>query len=471
MSTPVVTWPMPDTELPSFVYEMSAAGTSIPVWLARVREHISMPEGTGWTHMFNGPTDWASFARLDAIYPIEISVRVLRPFQSAQVIPNSYSIEAEIENDVVRFTLDKPRHVTLVLDGRDEHPLHLSAREIEDDAPTQSSDDVIYFGPGEHWVDSLALKSGQTLYLHGAAILRATLPHDARGKRRGVLNLTSYRNQVLELVDVENVRICGRGIIDGGALPHPAKTLLLALGAKNIRIEGVTFRNSPSWHMMLMNCEDVVVENIACISGRLNSDGVNCVSTSRMSVRNCFVRNHDDSFVVKTMNPEKPSTGVLYENCVAWCDWGFAFGVSYETRAPISDVTFRDCEVLHARNWPIGVRVCDAATVESITFERINAGNLETTQSPGMGRHSIKLEIAKDEWGKDENAGQIRDITFRDVQFENAAAPPIRLHGFDAQHRIENTRFENLKIGERKIYSADDAIFETNEFAAAPDVT
>jgi hypothetical protein len=464
MKRRIVSWPMPHTEMHSPRYELEVEGVTVPVWLARVREEINKPEEGMWTSMLGGPTEWASFARFDADYPVEIAVKVAVPFQIAAVLPHSAGIETQTMDDVVRFTLDRPCHLTLYLDGADEHPLHLFCRTPESNPRQPGDKDTIYFGPGEHWIHSLKVESGQTVYLDGGAILRATLPEGATGKRQGVLNLIHYAEQpVINITDAEDVRICGRGIIDGSLLPHPAKNLLLVNNSRDVHVEGIMLRNSPNWHLPIFNSRDVAVENIACLSGRLNSDGVNCVNSSRVMVRDVFVRSHDDSFVVKTARPQRPSGDILYENCTAWNDWGFAFGISYETRSHIRDVVFRDCEVLFARNWPLGIHVSDSGTVGPVTFERIGVLYPRTTAAPSMSRQCIRLDIAQDEWGKDQKRGHIRDITMRDIHINGADVPPVLLRGLDEAHGIGGVHFENLSINGEAVLSTDDHLFDINE--------
>ena len=454
---------MPHTEMRSDVYGLNVEGAAIPVWLARVREKINMPEGCGWTSMLGGPTDWCSFARFDAAYPVTVSVTVLRPFRRAEVLPRSAGIQAQMDGNTVRFQMGRPAPLTICLDGTDEHPLHLFGRETERGVPKPDDKDVIHFGPGEHWLHTLRLKSGQTLHLDGGAILRATLPEGAEGRRGGVLNLISYGRPVIDVDGVENVRICGRGIIDGGCLPHPAKNLIRVNRSRGVRIEGITLRNSPNWHLPICDSEDVIVEDLACISGRLNSDGVNCVSSSGVTVRRTFVRGHDDSFVVKTTNPERPSTDILYEQCVAWNDWGYAFGVSYETRADIRNVVFRQCDVIFARNWPLGIHVSDSATVGPVLFEKIGVRYPRTTMDPHMPRECIKLDIVQDVWGKDDRRGHIRGITFRDIDIAGVNVPPVLIAGFNADHRVEDVAFENVVVNGKPLASPDDHIFHANE--------
>ena len=465
MNTKVQTWPIPFTEMRSKVYAVEVEGVKVPVWLARVREAINSTAG-GWTHMLSGPTDWASFARFDAVYPVTVTVKVSTPFATAEILPRSAGVKATVEGNTVRFRMGEPRHLTLLLDDRDEHPLHLFCREMETDVPSPDDPNLIYFGPGEHWVNTITPKSGQTVYLHGGAIVRGTIPEGAPASvGTGVLKLVSFRMKpIVNIAGVENVTVRGRGILDGTCLPHPGTSLISISRSKNIRLEGVMLRNSPGWQLPISQSQDVTVENLACLSGRVNGDGVNCVESTRIRVRRTFVRSQDDSFVVKTMSPDHPAKDIVYEQCVAWNDLGYAFGVSYETRSDISDVTFRDCDVLYGRNWPLGIHVSDGGTIGPIRFERIGVHYPRSSFDPQIGREAIKMEVVKDEWGHDEQRGHIRDVTFRNIDFTGTDVPSMRVRGYDAEHRIENLLFENVQVNGKKLAEMPKSFLATNPF-------
>lgn len=464
----VTTWPMPLTEKPFDRWALAADGVDVPVWTARVREEIHRPPGAGFTHMLNGRTEWCGFARFDVDGPADVVVTTSCDFARADVLPRSAGIEPTVNGRTIRFRMDRPRPLTLLLDGCDREPLHLLARPPETEIPDPDDPDVIFFGPGEHWIHTLKVRSGQTVYLDGGAIVRATLPAGIEGRRGGVLNLYSYPPPVLDVADAEDVRICGRGILDGTLLPHPARNLIRLSGSRRVRVEGVTLRNSPNWHMPIVTCDDVTVDSLCGISGRLNSDGVNCVSSTDVRVRDCFIRGHDDSFVVKTTDPDRPAGHIRYERCVAWNDWGFAFGVSYETRAGIRDVRFRDCDAIFARNWALGVHVADAGTVEDVSFERIGVEYPHTDIAPEMSRALIRIDNDKDVWGKDEGVGTVRNIRFRDVSVRGEAAPPVDIRGTDAEHPIQDMRLEGVTINQ-ELLKADGDRLQTNEHVRGVD--
>jgi hypothetical protein len=444
----VVTWPMPLSEKPFPRYRLTVDGVEVPVWSGRVREEIHRPADAGWTHMYNGATEWCGFARFDFSGSVEVAVTVDRDFDSAEIVPRSAGIACAVYGRTVHFRLDEPRPLTLLLDGRDREPLHLFTHRPETDVPSPEDPDVIYFGPGEHWVDTIQVRSGQTVYLDGGALVRAVLPPGAQGQRSGgVLKLVGYPGgPVINVSEADDVQIRGRGILDGTALPHSVRNLICLRRSRNVRVEGITLRNSPNWHLPIVDCDEIDVEGLCGLSGRLNSDGINCVSSRHVTVRNCFMRTHDDTYAVKTTVPDRPSEHIRYERCVAWNDWGFALGVTYETRADIRDVAFTDCDVIFARNWAIGVHATDGGGIENIRFERLGVDYPQISIDPVMGRLLVRIDNQKDCWSTEPGIASVRGILLRDIDVRGQAVDRIDIQGNDPEHPITNVCFDAVRI-------------------------
>jgi len=449
----VVTYPGPKGEAASKAYAVSAGGKEVFVYRARVRETIEKIPKKLWTHKHGGRTQWASLAYFDFDGNVAVTVRPKRPFKTARVAPASFGVKATVRDGAIRFALDRPRQVTVLLDGRYTHPLHLFANPLEADAPKAGDKNVVYFGPGVHQTGPLRLKSGQTLYVAGGAVVRGTIGPDEAGSLSKRTGLRSY-GPLIAIHGQRKVGIRGRGIIDGGLMPHPARTTIHVADSTDVSIEGVIIRDSAAWAVCLSGSEDVTVTNVKQVSGRLNSDGINPVNSRRVRIADCFIRNRDDSIAVKATQPKRPSRDIRAERCVIWNDWGFALGVTYETRAPISDVTFRDCDVIHSEHWALGVHVVDSATVGPVRFEDIRIEHAKG--------QLIRLNIGKDMWATDKSAGRIKGVVFKDVAYTGPGRPASSITGRDADHRIEDVTFENLRVAGQAVADAKQGRFNVN---------
>ena len=375
MSSHVTTWPAPTGEISSPDFTVEVDGCPVFVYQARVRAEILTNDGL-WTHKADCAGERASFAIFDIDAPVTVSVRPARAFQVAAVLPARAEITPVDATGEVRFIVEQPRHLTVILDGSDAAPLHLFIGALETDAPRADDPAVIYFGPGVHEIDQLVVASGQTVYLAGGAVVKAALPAGAEGTYSEKWHVTFHNGSALKIEQAHDVRICGRGILDGSLIPHPGWTLLSISQSEHVRVSGITLRDSANWDVIINQSREVDVEDVRIVSGRLNSDGINSVNSRQVRIRRCFVRNHDDSIVVKATAPAPPAEDIAVEDCVIWNDWGYALGVTYETRAPIRRVAFRRCDILFAAGQCLGIRVCDSATVSEISFTDISISQL-----------------------------------------------------------------------------------------------
>lgn len=452
MLTQLISWPAPAGEVPSPDYSLTVDGSPVFVYQARVRAEILEHEGL-WTHTPDCPGERASFAMFDMGGPVTVSVRPSRPFITATVLPARAEIAPVVEDGVVRFTLDQPWHLTLLLDGSDAQPLHLFIGAPETDIPAPDDPNVIYFGPGVHEVESLHIRDGQTVYLAGGAVVKAVLKPGETGTYNEKWKVTFFSGVVLDVTGVHDVRIAGRGILDGSLIPHPGRKLIRVADAHGIHLGGIVLRDAPNWNVIISGSHDVEVDDLRIISGRLNSDGINSVNSQRIRIRRCFVRNHDDSIVVKTVQPELPAADVRVEDCQLWDDWGYAMGVTYETRATVNRVSYHRCDVLFVRHWCMGVRVSDSATISDVSFHEIGIADFSGYGRLGGARNALSTEplllylsIAQDCWGHDEQRGRIRNVTLDGVTIDSDYLPPSLLEGFDDEHDIRGITLRNVRL-------------------------
>jgi len=410
----LVTYPGPEGEKPSRDYDVRVNGQEVFAYTAKVRQEISKPAGSIWTHEMGAKAELASFAYFDFKGHVTVAVTPKRAFQQATIHPLSCGIKPAIEGRTIRFALDRPRKLTILLDGSDKRPLHLFANALEVDPPKPDEKPRV-------------------------------------SKRTG---LKHYGGAIWSLERVSGVKIRGRGILDGGDMPHASKTLITLSGASDVEIDGIIVRDSPNWAVCIHSSQGVRVTDMKQISGRLNSDGINSVNSRRVRIRDCFVRSHDDSIVVKTTRPESEASDTEVEECIIWNDWGYALGITYETRAPIHHVTFRNCDVLHVRFAALGIYIVDAATIRDITFDDIR---VESTRDK-----LIRVRIGSDMWGTDSERGHIRDVLFKDIRFSGARLPSSEIAGFDPEHRVENVTLKRLRHRGKPIANAAQGRFAIN---------
>ena len=457
--------PAPIDETLSQDYWVTVGGISVPVYCCRVS---AMPFNQVWPG-YQRPvdqTELAAFAYCDAAGPLSIQITARREIQSVVVRPSSRNITPTVKGQLISFEVAGPGQFTVEVNGW-HHALHLFVNPPEHAAPSPTEANVRYFGPGQHRPGKIVLESNQTVYVAAGAVVYGSI--HARG--------------------ADNIRILGRGIVDvsesergqaGGAIRLEDCT--------NITIDGLVLRDPDVWCCSLFGCSKAEISNLKLVGlWRYNSDGIDLCNCQEVRVRDCFVRAYDDCIVLKGLRDEearnglpfheRPVHGILVERCVIWNDWGRALEIGAETSAPeISDVVFRDCDIIHACDIALDIQHGDRATVHDIRFENIRVEGDDFTLRPNFQQtpddkytvnpqddyqlRLLNIIISPNFYSLDKQAGVVRNIVFRDITVTSKRFLPSCFRGFDAQHDIVGVTIDNLRVNGRRCAGAAEAQLE-----------
>ena len=108
----------------------------------------------------------SSMAYFDFDGKAEIRVRANgRKIENAAVRPFSYDIKPQVNGDEMIFTIDRPRLMSVEVNGEIFDNLQLFANPVDENRPKdlkkfRNNKDNIYFGPGYHKLDTLKIGSG-----------------------------------------------------------------------------------------------------------------------------------------------------------------------------------------------------------------------------------------------------------------------------------------------------------------------
>lgn len=248
----------------------------------------------------------SSLAYFDFDGKVEVAVTSSgQKVESACVRPLSYDIEPEINGNTLAFVLDRPRNLSVEVNGDIFHNLQIFANPPDRNNPidggcvknerqlAKKRKDVIYFGPGLHDLgkDTVFVKSGQTVYIAGGAFVYGTV----------------------HAVSVEDVKIHGRGII----MQKGRGEGVYVRGSKNVEIDGIISTQCP-----IGGSDGVKVTNVKVISSYGWGDGLNVFASSNVHYDGCFARTSDDCMTVYATRKGfvGSARNILMENCVLWAD-------------------------------------------------------------------------------------------------------------------------------------------------------
>jgi len=455
-ATAVTTFPGPPGEETSNDYEVRVDGKPVFVYRARVS---AVPFNQVWPG-YQRPldqTEQASFAYWDMSGPVSVEITSKRPLDNVAIRPTSYGIRPELREDRIVFQLSEPRQITVEVNGT-HGALHLFASPPETDAPRPEDPNVHYFGPGVHRPGRITLKSNESVYVAGGAVVY------------GAVHATG----------AENITIRGRGIIDVSPFARGKGGGAIRLSdCRNITIDGIVMRDPDVWCCSLFGCRKATVSNVKLIGlWRYNADGIDVCNSQDVTITDSFIRSFDDSIVLKGLKnayDDRPIRDVRVRRCVIWNDWGRAMEIGAETCAPeIRDVVFADCDVIHTCHIAMDIQHGDRATIENIRFDNVRVEVDEKAYLPKMQRQReekydvdrssycpalLVLVIRKNNYSHDPERGRIRDVLIKDVVVVGKHFPHSSIQGYDDEHLVENVRIENLRVDGRVIGSAEEGRF------------
>jgi cytoskeletal protein CcmA (bactofilin family) len=366
--------------------------------------------------------------------------------ESVVVRPLSLGIKPKIKGDTISFELDKPAKLTIEINGNIKRAIHIFANPMETDAPKKDDPNVIYFGPGIHNVGRIPVKSNQTVYISGGAVVYGCIKAE----------------------NLENLKITGRGIIDGSIYDRWVDTTVPIdlRNCKNSIVEGIMLLDPAAWTLNIYECQNIELKDVKIISARSNSDGITIQSSRDITAANCFVRSWDDSLVVKGYGSD--TKNIIFEDCILWTDLAQSCEIGYETRAnTIEDITFRNITVLHNFHKPVlSIHNADNALVRNIHYENIVVEDAAMGMGDSQGyNYLIDLFIGSSQWSQTAERGSIRDVYFENIEVLGGQFQGSRIYGYDDRHTIENVNIKGLKILGEAIKDTDSGKFKINNFA------
>jgi hypothetical protein len=456
---------------------------------------------------------YAAFA-LDR--PAAVEVRADAPVRDFNVSPHAAGIAARAEGATLKFTLDRPRHLVVTINGGER--LFLFANPVETDAPrpgdagvTSVADfgvdatggrvetvrlqqaidrvaaekGVLYFPPGVYLTGTLSLKSNLTLYLAAGARLLASdnpddFPPDAGWDeanlrydpdlwfRLGRVD-AAYR-RVLFVDGATHVRVAGRGIIDGqGKALRFRKNIEFVLVRKSsdVSFEGVTLLDAPMYNAHVLASERVTFRNIKIVSDQNvpNTDGIDPDSSKDVLIDGCFLLCADDCVSPKTSG-QTLLTGDLerltVRNSVMLSRTSATKFGNESFGGMMRDITFENNDLLEGDR-AITISCLDGNGYENVKFIDTRVESL----LPGKRQFPFQIHTRQRKPGGP--SGHIHNVVFKNLTVEKEYKNPSKISGVDAQNDVRGVHFINFVMAGKVRLNAADAHVEIGPFVS--DVT
>lgn len=329
---------------------------------------------------------------------------------------------------------------------------------------------LVYFPEGTFISGTIILKENVTLYLSEKSILKGSSKledypfHETSHKfafytSSRSFNATNLKLRSFILADsVSNVGISGKGIIDGSGdaeefdiSKKPVRPLVLRfINCKNVNIEDVTLKNSPSWMQIYVNCNDVNINGITVHNHtNKNNDGIDIVGCQDVSITNCDINADDDGICLKTLSQAK-CQNILISNCRVRSNCN-AIKIGTESVSNFENIVITNCVItksgVMSHVWKREIALCGIAleTVDGGHIKNIVISNIVST-----GAYSplfIRLGNRGRRYDPDieTHVGKIQDVYISNFVGIAERRPELSISGITG-HYIEGVTLTDVKI-------------------------
>jgi hypothetical protein len=441
----VVIYPAPESEKKSDDFEMFVNDKPVFVYQARVSKYPINQIWPGYQRPKN-QTEIASFAYFDIEGKVKIKIISNKEIKTLDIRPKEFGIEPTVKGNSIEFILSKPLQFVVEVNGY-HHALHIFANPVKVFKVNKEDPNVHYFGPGIHEAGVINLKSNETVFIDGGAIVY------------GVINSEDSRN----------IKITGRGILDASRIARGEAPRMITLRRiVNANISGIILRDPHMYAVGPTNCDSITIDNIKLIGlWRYNTDGIHPTNSKNVTIRNCFVRAFDDAIVMsgsrRAFNePYNIMENIIVDNCVIWNDWGRALEIGAGTVADtIKNILFSNCYIPHFTSVAMDIQNCDRAYITDIRYENISIEEpildsitLGTTPlfTNAWGK-IIVLGIYGSHYSRDTIRGHINNIYFSNIRYNNTDTTFINYTEYDSTlFESDETHFvrDNMYYGDIK---------------------
>ncbi|MFA6962128.1 MAG: glycosyl hydrolase family 28 protein [Opitutaceae bacterium] len=401
---------------------------------------------------------------------VEVEIETTAQIQSCVVRPLSLGIKPRIEGGRVRFRLE--RHASISVEFNDDLESSLL---LFYDAPIPAplpDENTRVFSAGRIYdIGAVTLTSHQRVFLEGGAVVRGQFA----------------------IENAEDVRIQGPGVLDQSTRTVRKNTLYVRR-SHDVVIEDVLLLDTFEWSIHLSFSRDVSLRRVRVIGWRPNCDGIDILSSSFVTVSDCFLRNADDCIAIKAGGREPDPEGVVesiqVERCVLWNDLpGNAFEVGFElNNHAVRGVHFRDCDVIHVlRGAAFSIHNSGVSRVEDVSFTDIRVEDLRDEFAdlyiglsvyspdrppeyfvPGGPRRwtppehqdPVSPDNASQWWLPLDSAeharfapgrGSISNVRFQRIRFHGSSPARIVIKGYDDEHAVRDVHFSEIMFDGRTV--------------------
>ncbi|MDE5784933.1 MAG: glycoside hydrolase [Duncaniella sp.] len=338
------------------------------------------------------------------------------------------------------------------------------------DACNAAGGGTVLVPAGSYKTGSLFLRSNVTLRLeNGATLYGSTDINDYIPVQTDYVSLRTHTPtiQLIYADNAENIAITGEGTIDGRGKAFPKLSwndegitrphLLRMICCRDVRIEGVTLKNSGCWMQHYLACDRVKISGITVINrNNYNNDALDLDGCHDVTVSDMIADSDDDAITLKSTSP-RMCEDIVISNCVvsSHCN---AIKLGTESNGGFRNIIIRGIAVKPSADQSsqffgyeggIGHGAIVLEIVDGGSMSNIDIGDITIrgTESPIF----IRLADRARPYSPDvpvEGVGTMERICLHDIMIDEAGPTGSSITGV-AGHPVKDVELRNIRIRHR----------------------
>ncbi|MDE6416300.1 MAG: hypothetical protein K2K68_04650, partial [Duncaniella sp.] len=323
---------------------------------------------------------------------------------------------------------------------------------------------------GSYKTGSIFLRGNVTLHLeNGATLYGSTDFNDYIPVTTDYVSLRTHTPtiQLIYADNADNVAITGEGTIDGRGKAFPKLSwndegitrphLLRMIRCRDVKVEGVTLKNSGCWMQHYLACDRVKISGITVINrNNYNNDALDLDGCHDVTVSDMIADSDDDAITLKSTSP-RLCEDIVISNCVvsSHCN---AIKLGTESNGGFRNIIIRGIAVKPSADQSsqffgyeggIGHGAIVLEIVDGGTMSNIDIGDITIcgTESPIF----IRLADRARPYSPDvpvEGVGTMERICLHDILIDDAGPTGSSITGL-AGHPVRDVELRNIRIRHR----------------------
>ena len=263
--------------------------------------------------------------------------------------------------------------------------------------------------------------------------------------------------------ELTDVTITGKGTIDGSGerwwppvkeakkngTPEPRRRprMIVLSKCRGVRIEGITLQNSPSFHLVPTDSEDIIIDGVTirAPADSPNTDAIDPSACKNVLIKKCILDVGDDNVALKSGHSVPGRDAACEDITVVDCTFlhGHGMSIGSETVGGVRNLTVRNCIF---KDTVSGLRIKSyrgrGGLVENITYSDIKMTDVKIP----INITSYYPKIPKEDTAQPMTA---ETPIYRDIRISNLRATSPQSAGFIVglpECVVSNLTLENVQI-------------------------